>query len=90
MQKWEYVILGATFANNEWRAKFQNGKEISGWTGNTLGGYLSSLGAEGWDLVSVTYTTQTTHTEGTSVTQDYKYSEWYRLFLKRPLVTAEG
>jgi hypothetical protein len=87
MQKWEYAILGATFANNEWRAKFLNGKEVSGWAANTLGNYIQSLGEEGWELVSVTYTTQTVHSEGTTVTQDYKYSEWYRMFFKRPKET---
>ena len=84
MQKWEYVILGATFANNEWRAKFQNGKEIYGWSTTTLANHLAVLGDEGWELVSVTYTTQTTHSDGTTISQDYKYSEWYRLFFKRP------
>ena len=84
MQKWEYVILGATFANNEWRAKFQNGKEIYGWNTSTLASHLAVLGDEGWELVSVTYTTQTTHSDGTTISQDYKYSEWYRLFFKRP------
>jgi hypothetical protein len=83
MQKWEYIILGATFSNNEWRAKFQNGKEISGWATDTLGNYLSGLGDQGWELVSVTYTTQTTQSAGTVSSQEYSYKEWYRLFLKR-------
>ncbi len=90
MQKWEYIILGASFHNNEWRAKFQNGKEIPGWTNDTLSSYVQSLGEEGWEMVSVTFTTQSTHSEGTTVSQDYKYSEWYRLFFKRPKMQGEG
>jgi hypothetical protein len=48
-------------------------------------GFMDLLGEEGWELVNVTFTTQTLQTEGTTFYQNTtNYQKWYRLFFKRP------
>ena len=56
MQKWEYLFVGADWANHTWRIKYVNGKEVANWKNSTtLFDYSNKLGNEGWELVSAPY-----------------------------------
>ena len=53
---WEYLVV-SFHKQNGWRARFVNGRELKEWTqGPQLHAVLDQLGADGWELVSVTKT----------------------------------
>ena len=54
--RWEYLVV-SFHAQNGWRARFINGRELKEWMqGPQLHAVLDQLGADGWELVSVTKT----------------------------------
>jgi len=78
MQKWEYkfLVIGRTTEN--WKVTMENGKEVSRWKdGPNLYEYCNTLGDEGWEMVSMTYSPIFTQTA-------FVDSEDFRIVLKRP------
>ena len=56
MQKWAYLFLTAEKANSGWQPRFVDGEELQGWQeGPSLYEFSNHLGAEGWELVNVTW-----------------------------------
>ena len=52
--RWEYLVV-SFHAQNGWHARFINGHELKDWTrGPQLHDVLDQLGAEGWELVTLT------------------------------------
>ncbi len=60
MQKWEYNFVRCEFPTllgtrrwEDFKPRYVNGQELSDWKHGDLCGFISWMGDQGWELVSV-------------------------------------
>lgn len=96
MTKWEYLILGSWWVEDkrtedypihiQYRHVWQPGNEVQ----DFASGMSASLGAEGWELVTITTSSVSLLTVASSQGNDgYGSFPVHKLFFKRPAGSSE-
>lgn len=58
MQQWEYLFVIVDRDSGRWRPRYENDQELPDWyKGPTVSQYANQRGEQGWELISLTAST---------------------------------